>query len=597
MRDEITVGEFVALYLHHVGIDEYFTVPGDFNLLLLDEMLKNKNLRLISCCNELNAGYAADGYARQRGVGAAVITYSVGGLSAVNAVAGAYSENLPVIIISGGPNSNSLSQGEMLHHTLGELRYDYVRRIYSEITALSVLIQHPSEIASSLHKAFSTAISMHKPVYVEIACNIVQEKIFVPHLPSVQSLAVSIISDPNNLQAAANHAVQFLNKSKSVSVVVGSKVRILAKQPGVSDPIVDFIKKTQYAVAVMPDAKGVLADTHPNHIGTYWGDVSMPTHATAQVVEESDAYIFVGPSFTDYTTCGDTIKLDRLKLLKVDLHVIQIEDQTYYNVEMLDFLKLVSEKVTPNNTAVETYRKLVPVGQSHVINFKKQPTPNPGDEITSQQTVTRIQQLILDQPTGDKYTIIAETGDAWFSALKLQLPVGHSHEVQMAYGSIGWSVGATLGYGMASAKLQRRVVALIGDGSFQLTAQEVATMIRYQVNAIIFLINNYGYTIEEEIHKGPYNQIKNWDYAGLIDVFNANERTSPSYGRGIGIRVSTNQELDDAIHQALAYTQGPTLIEVKIHPSDCNLELTKWGKAVSSFNGRKPMHKSHEITK
>lgn len=595
-RDKITVGEFVALYLQHLGIDEYFTVPGDFNLLLLDEMLKNKKLKLINCCNELNAGYAADGYARKRGIGAAVITYSVGGLSAVNAIAGAYSENIPVILISGGPNSNSLYKGEILHHTLGELRYDYVKRIYAEITALSVVIQHPSEIAPGLHKAFQTAVSSNKPVYVEIACNIVQEKIYVPHLPSVLSLILNATSDPTNLQAAVSHAAKILNQSRGPVIVVGSKGRVLRRKQHGADAVLEFVDKTKYAVAVLPDAKGAVADTHPSHIGTYWGDVSLPTHATAEVVEGSDTYIFIGPAFTDYTTCGNTIQLDRKKLIMVDLHEVQIQGQTYYNVEMLDFLKFVQDELTPNSGSVDSYHKLVPQNQSHVINFKKNANPNPTDAVTSQQMVKRIQELILDAPNGHKYTLIAETGDAWFSALKLQLPFNHSHEVQMAYGSIGWSVGATLGYAMAAAKENRRVISLIGDGSFQLTAQEVATMIRYQVNPIIFLINNYGYTIEEEIHKGPYNQIKNWDYAGLIDVFNANERSATSYGKGVGIRVSTNLELDGAIRQALEYKQGPTLIEVQVDPSDCNIELTNWGKAVSAFNSRKALVKSSQIT-
>jgi len=99
-------------------------------------------------------------------------------------------------------------------------------------------------------------------------------------------------------------------------------------------------------------------------------------------------------------------------------------------------------------------------------------------------------------------TLIAETGDSWFQGQKMKLPRGCGYEFQMQYGSIGWSVGAVLGYAMAAKDVNRRVIAMIGDGSFQMTAQEVSVMIRYRVNPIIFLINNKGYTIEVEIHDG-----------------------------------------------------------------------------------------------
>src|ERR1700758_5135041 len=98
MRDSATqwsVGGYLARRLEQAGVRHYFTVPGDFNLVLLDQLLKNPRLQMIGCCNELNAGYAAEGYARANGLGALVVTYSVGGLRALNAVARAYAEDLP----------------------------------------------------------------------------------------------------------------------------------------------------------------------------------------------------------------------------------------------------------------------------------------------------------------------------------------------------------------------------------------------------------------------------------------------------------------------------------------------------------------------
>lgn len=114
-----TLGHHLARRLVEIGINDVFAVPGDSNLILLDYLVAEPQLNLIGCCNELNTGYAADGYARYKGVGACVVTFTVGGLSILNAIAGAYSEDLPIICIVGAPNSNDYGSNRILHHTIG----------------------------------------------------------------------------------------------------------------------------------------------------------------------------------------------------------------------------------------------------------------------------------------------------------------------------------------------------------------------------------------------------------------------------------------------------------------------------------------------
>jgi TPP-dependent 2-oxoacid decarboxylase len=97
-----TVGKYLATRFEQIGLKHYFMVPGDYNLVLLDELLENENLEQIGCCNELNAAYAAEGYARVNGAGAVFTTFNVGAYSALNGVAGAYAERLPVIVVSSG---------------------------------------------------------------------------------------------------------------------------------------------------------------------------------------------------------------------------------------------------------------------------------------------------------------------------------------------------------------------------------------------------------------------------------------------------------------------------------------------------------------
>ncbi|CAM8924592.1 unnamed protein product [Rhodiola kirilowii] len=177
--------------------------------------------------------------------------------------------------------------------------------------------------------------------------------------------------------------------------------------------------------------------------------------------------------------------------------------------------------------------------------------------------------------------VIAETGDSWFNCLKLKLPKGCGYEFQMQYGSIGWSVGATLGY--AQAVPEKRVIACIGDGSFQVTAQDVSTMLRCGQKTIIFLINNGGYTIEVEIHDGPYNVIKNWNYTGLIDAIHNGE------GKCWTTKVRCEEELIEEIETATGPMKDSfCFIEVIVHKDDTSKELLEWGSRVSAANSRPP---------
>ena len=172
-----------------------------------------------------------------------------------------------------------------------------------------------------------------------------------------------------------------------------------------------------------------------------------------------------------------------------------------------------------------------------------------------------------------------ETGDSWLNGMYTRLPGGARFEIEMQWGSIGWSVPASFGYAMG-LEPDRRLVSVIGDGSFQLTAQEVSNMIRHRQEVLIFLVNNRGYVIESAIHDGPYNYYKNWDYAGLIDVFNAED------GGGLGLTATTAAELADAIGKARAHKGGPVLIECQIPNDDASPELISWGSKVARVNSR-----------
>ncbi|MCG7519802.1 thiamine pyrophosphate-binding protein [Ruegeria sp. Ofav3-42] len=552
-----TVGSYLAKRLHEAGIADYFVVPGDYNLVLLDELLGNTDMQMVSCCNELNAGYAADGYARATGgPSAAVVTYSVGGLSLLNAVAGAYAEDLPLIAISGGPNTNSEAEWEYLHHTLGEVDYGYQRDMFARVTAEAVIIHHPSLAPVAIDRAIDTAMLRRKPVYIEIASNIAGAPTSAP-IP--RSFARQSTSDGNTLVAAVEQVSAFLNAAERPVLVAGSKIRAGQAEQSLRG----LAKACEYAQASMPNAKSFLSEEDDNFMGIYWGPVSTP--GCGEIVDAADGLLFVGPVFTDYTTTGHQLGFNPGKAVMVHPTSVQLGETHFSNVRMDEFLNALAEKLTPNNSAITAFERV----------RTEQNAPEPGaaeTPVTVRQLFARIQGML-----DGNSTLLVETGDSWFNGMETNLPDGARFEIQMQYGSIGWSVGASLGYALGRGN--RRLISCIGDGSFQLTAQEISTMIRYDAKPIIFLINNGGYTIEVEIHDGPYNTIKNWDYAGLIDVFGAGE------GNAWGCRVATEGELDAAIKTAQGH-DGLCLIEVLIDRDDCNVNLLRWGNQVARNNGR-----------
>ena len=168
----VTVGEYLAQRLAAVGVKHIFGVPGDYVLGLMDVLLQN-SLQLIGTCNELNAGYAADAYARLNGVGAVCVTYDVGGLSLLNAVVGAYAELVPLIVISGAPPTSQHHNQLLMHHTTGDYKLQHA--IYSNVTVAAVMITNPSQAATQIDHAISACLRYKRPVYIEIPADLVQQ--------------------------------------------------------------------------------------------------------------------------------------------------------------------------------------------------------------------------------------------------------------------------------------------------------------------------------------------------------------------------------------------------------------------------------------
>ncbi|CAM8913108.1 unnamed protein product [Rhodiola kirilowii] len=562
---DATLGRHLAHRLVEIGVSDVFSVPGDFNLTLLDHLIAEPGLNNIGCCNELNAGYAADGYARIRGVGACVVTFTVGGLSVLNAIAGAYSENLPLICIVGGPNTNDYGTNRILHHTIGLPDFSQELRCFQPVTCFQAVVNNLEDAHELIDKAISTALKESKPVYISISCNLPG----IPH-PTFSREPIPFALSPRlsnkmGLEAAVEATVAFLNKAVKPVMVGGPKLRVAKAQKA----FVELADACGYPISAMPSAKGLVPEHHPRFIGTYWGGVGTPF--CGEIIESADAYLFVGPIFNDYSSVGYSLLIKKEKAIIVQPERVVVGNGPAFGcVLMKEFLEALAKRITKNETAFENYKRIfVPEGQPLRCD--------PNEPLRVNVLFQHIQKMLSKDSA-----VIAETGDSWFNCQKLKLPEGCGYEFQMQYGSIGWSVGATLGY--AQAVPQKRVIACIGDGSFQVTAQDVSTMIRCNQKSIIFLINNGGYTIEVEIHDGPYNVIKNWNYTALVDAIHNDE------GNCWTMKVGNESELIEAIEIATGEKQDcMCFIEIIVHKDDTSRELLEWGSRVCSANSRPPV--------
>lgn len=563
-----TVGHYLATRLEQIGLEHYFQVPGDYNLQLLDELLKNDNLKMVSCTNELNASYASEGYARANGASACVITFNVGAFSALNGVAGAYAERLPMIFISAGYNTNDEASGRFLHHTIGTTDYSYQEEMFRPVTCKTVRILTAEEAPAKIDDAIATALRESKPCYIEIASNLADAECPEPQ-PKQFPRAWELPYDADAVEQAADAVAKQLNAAKKPILLAGPHLRPY----GAIDAFKRLAEALGCAVAVQPNAKGFFPEGHPQYIGHYLGTSSAP--GAEAMVDLSDCVLAAGPMFTDYSTVGWTTTVPNDSgYIAIAEDGVTTPEGNYTNLPIAAVLDAVAQKVAKNSATIEQYNR------DDVTGDQAEYTPAAdGEQLTRAEMVHQINELITQDST-----LFAETGDSWFNGMHMQLPGGAGFEIEMQWGAIGWSVPSAHGYAVAKGN-DHHTILMVGDGSFQLTAQEVCNMIRYQDNITVIVVNNKGYVIESALHEGPYNYYKNWDYAALMDAFNAED------GEGIGITATNAGELRDALRTASENTHRPVLIEAQIPHDDMTQDLVKWGKPVSAAIGRAPADK------
>lgn len=543
----ITLGQYMLDCLKREGLTEVFGIPGDYNFTLLDTLEEYDGLEFITGRNELNAGYAADSYARIKGLSALITTFGVGEMSACNAIAGAYSESVPIIHIVGAPKSQAQQDHQLMHHSLLDGNYDVFRQAYEPITAYNAVIT-PENAMIEIPQAIHTAKTTKKPVYLVVALDHVLEPITTHIEPSFQKSTHS-----NSLQAAIKHAEQLIQSSNNGVLLSDSPVLRYQLQLSVQQ----VAENLNIPAASMMMGKSGFDERHPHYIGMYGG--TFGSEEVRSTIENADFVIAAGLIWSDLNTANFTAELDFQKVINIQPDQVKIGESVYPNIVAKDMLEALAQLDWRSQAEINVTE--FPYDTEQLLSADKDQPLQAGNYYP------RFQQLLAANDI-----VIAETGTFTYGISQLQLPEGATYIGQAGWQSIGYATPAA--FGACIAAPQRRVLLFTGDGSLQLTVQEISSMLEQGCKPIIFVLNNKGYTIEKylnvkvDIDKQVYNDIPRWHYTKLIEAFGGDAYT---------MQVHTNQQLDQAIQEAeQQQNQKLCLIEMMIEdPMDAPKYLRK----------------------
>jgi indolepyruvate decarboxylase len=544
-----TIGDYLLSRLAEMGVRHMFGVPGDFSLLFLERATQAGAPEFVGCCNELNASCAADGYARLNGIGALATTYGVGELAALSGVAGAYAERVPVVCITGAPPLNAMKSGALIHHSMADGDFDNMMVCYREFTVAQVRLE-PKTACLEIDRVLRACWLEKRPVYIQLPSDLIAWE--VPDIEMPLELDPPAESFAHLAQAISKITAR-LDQAERPAILLDAD----ADRFGLTELILGLAEMNDIPIASLAPARGVVPDTHPLVLGAYRGAASTP--AVREAVESSDCLICIGARLTDMSTGLFTQKLEAAFIIDVQPTMVTIGEVAYDRVGS-------STLLTGLLRAKPRHRP-----SSRHLRSVTMPSPAQAQGPLTQSAFWSFVQGILEP--GD--VVLADSGTSLFAAAALNLPRDVTFIAQPIWASIGYTLPALLGACLAAP--HRRHLLFIGDGGFQMTAQELSTILRLDLKPIIFLINNDGYTIERLI-TGPnaaYNDIQPWRYSEMPAVF---APTKPVLTR----TADTEAELSDAF--AAVGRNSMSFIEVRLPRLDAPGDLAKFARRAAEFD-------------
>ena len=530
MTAAYTVGDYLLDRLAGLGVSEIFGVPGDYNLEFLDHIVAHPSIRWVGSANELNAGYAADGYGRLRGMSAVVTTFGVGELSATNAIAGSYAEHVPVVHIVGGPTKDAQGTRRALHHSLGDGDFEHFFRISREITCAQANLM-PATACREIDRVLSEVREHKLPGYILLSTDVARFPTEPPAAPlprytggtSPRALAMFIDAATGLI---ADHQLTVL-------------ADLLVHRLQAVDELEALLAADVVPHATLMWGKSLLDESSPTFLGIYAGAASAERVRTA--IEDAPVLVTAGVVFTDMVSGFFSQRIDPARTIDVGQYQSSVAGEVFAPLEMgagLDALADILKRRGLNSPPVASPADSSPVR-----------TPARDEPLTQEMVWNRLCAALTPGNV-----VLADQGTSFYGMADHRLPNGVTFIGQPLWGSIGYTLPAALGAGVAHP--DRRTVLLIGDGAAQLTVQELGTFSREGLSPVIVVVNNDGYTVERAIHgeTAPYNDIVGWRWTEIPNALGV--------ANHLAFRVDTYGGLDDAFTAAAQHQDRMVLVEV-----------------------------------
>jgi len=525
-----TVGDYLLDRLAELGVSEIFGVPGDYNLAFLDHIVAHPTIRWVGSANELNAGYAADGYGRLRGMSAVVTTFGVGELSAANAIAGSYAEHVPVVHIVGGPSKDAQGARRALHHSLGDGDFEHFFRISREITCAQANLM-PATACREIDRVLSEVREHKLPGYILLSTDVAR---FPTEPPAGPLPRYTGGTSPRALSLFIDAATELIGDHQ-LTVLADLLVHRL-----------QAVKELEALLAadVVPHAtlmwgKSLLDESSPNFLGIYAGAASAEWVRAA--IEQAPVLVTAGVVFTDMVSGFFSQRIDPARTIDVGQYQSSVAGEVFAPLEMGAALEALATILARRGITS------LPVAAPPAEPL---PPPPPRDQPLTQQMVW--DRLCVALTPGN--VVLADQGTSFYGMADHRLPHGVTFIGQPLWGSIGYTLPAAVG--AAVAHPDRRTVLLIGDGAAQLTVQELGTFSREGLSPVIVVVNNDGYTVERAIHgeTAPYNDIVSWSWTEIPNALGV--------ANHLVFRAQTYGELDDALIAAAEHKDRMVFVEV-----------------------------------
>jgi indolepyruvate decarboxylase len=538
----LSIGQYLIKRLQDYGVMDVFGIPGDY-VLTFYHLLEESPINVVGCTREDCAGFAADAYARVTGLGAVCVTYCVGGLSLCNSVAGAYAEKSPVVVITGSPGLRERINNPLLHHKVRDFRTQL--EVFEKITIAGAELSDPRTAFHEIDRVLDAAVRYKRPVYIEIPRDMVN---VVPEAPFMFK-QIEHVSDPDALAEAVAEAVSWISRAKKPAIVAGIEIHRF----GLQEALLELAHGSGIGIAATMLGKSVISEYDPLYVGLYEG--ALGRDEVQQFVEESDCVLLLGAFMTDINLGIYTANLNPANCIYVTSEQLRIRHHHYHNVLLDDFIAELA-KLKPRAAQRELPKGPGQVLQPYVVQPERQ------------ITITRLMHRLTTM-LDDDTAVIADVGDSLFAATELVIRQKTEFLSPAYYTSMGFATPAALG--VCTANRNERVVAVVGDGAFQMTGMELSSIVRHNHRVIMIILDNKGYGTERFLHAGSFNDIHPWNYSKLPSILNG----------GVGYEVRTEAEFDNAIIKAWDQESGLTIIQVHLSIDDRSKALGRLAEKLS----------------